>query len=107
MELNSLYSILAEVAFFGGLALVYYIIQKRRILSRDLQDNFFDLYEFMEQELPENNQKSEILETLHLKMQESHLPEILKIVDSHRNCLSTDALKRCDSIIKNIQFHQK
>ena len=107
MEMSTLYTILAEVAFFGGLALLYYIIQKRRILNKDLENICFDLYEILEKELVSSEESEKKLAELNKVLQEKNFPEIFKLTDSLKGACSSDNLEKINSLIKSMQYHQK
>lgn len=48
--MEKLYTILLEIGIFLTLALLYYSIQKRRILKQDLSENLSHLYNILKDE---------------------------------------------------------
>ena len=98
--MEKLYLILIEVAAFLLLALLYYTIQKRRILKHDLNDVFTDLYEILQ------SKKQEIRISEFEELMDNREVEklIAKIQETQFSSEEQDII---DLLIPRLQFHLK
>jgi hypothetical protein len=102
MDIDNIYTILIEVGFFGGLGLLYYMIQKKRILKRDLQNLLGDLYQLLE-EIPAS---APFIEDLASMMEDHNLEAIIHLLAEKKNLFSSEINNQIESFLTSLQYHQ-